>query len=288
MNTVHYSPDTGFSNLDSLTTKRVNVALDSRCVSVHTVRLPKLNSFKAKQAIPFALEDQLLSDVEGLEFLSFKGFKEDEWQVMVCAKSTLNGIKQALAEHKLELNKLYPDFLGLPEPENDPVYAEMGEGILYRSEKYQGGWLPKALFERSFQNAQLKPLGELTTPVNFISGMSQAELKKWLKPWRSVAVLALIWALFSTTQLWLDNRALSQKIQLVQSQNEAQFKALFPNTQRIVNLQVQAQQNFEQMQQQGQLHQSDFLTVLSQSQTPTKTIKRLTFKDGKLNFGGAK
>lgn len=287
MNTVHYSPETGLSNLDSLDTKRVNVALDSRCVSIHTVQLPKLNSFKAKQAIPFALEDQLLSDVEKLEFLSFKGLQNDEWQVMVCAKSTLNDIKQALNEHKLELNKLYPDFLGLPEPENDTVYAEMGDGIVYRSQKYQGGWLPKALFEHSFPNAQLKPLGELSTPVNFISGMSQAALKKWLQPWRGVAVLAVTWAIISTTQLWLDNRELNEQIQTLQSQNEAQFKQLFPNTKRIVNLQVQAQQNFEQMQQQSQLHQTDFLTVLANSPAPKKAIQSLEFKDGKLNFGGA-
>lgn len=283
MNTVNYSPQAGFArNIDSLKGKRVDIALDSVCVSTHQIILPNLSANKAKQAIPFALEDQLLDDIETLEFMSFKGEQEGEWQVIVCAKDTLNEIIDAAKKQKIGINNVYPNFMRLPEPRDAVSFVSMNDGVLYRSGVYQGGWLPTNLFEISFPQAQVQPLNTGSPLVNLIANLNQTSIKKWLQPWFGAVVLAVIWTMVNTTQLWLNNHRLSEQAQALSSQNKATFKQLFPDTKRIVNIQVQAQQKLALAKQQNEINNTDFLTVLSHSEAPSAPLKRLTFQDGKI------
>ena len=72
MNIVHYSINGEFSEEILVNAKDVVIAIDSRFISVHQVTLPKMSNSKAIKAIPFALESQLLDEIESLKFTSLK------------------------------------------------------------------------------------------------------------------------------------------------------------------------------------------------------------------------
>ena len=76
MNIIHFSKKDGFSQEIQRKTKDVVIAISDQNISVHQVTLPKMSNSRAIKAIPYALESQLLDDIDLLEFTSIKSSKK--------------------------------------------------------------------------------------------------------------------------------------------------------------------------------------------------------------------
>ena len=86
MNIIHYSRSGEFSTPLSREGKNTVIAIDSSLISTHQITLPKMSSAKAYKAIPFALESQLLDDINLLKFFPIQQEKSTTWEVLVISK----------------------------------------------------------------------------------------------------------------------------------------------------------------------------------------------------------
>ena len=114
MNIIHYSKIGEFSQEILENTKDVVIAIDSHSFSAHSVTLPRMSHSKAVKAIPFALESQLLDDVDLLKFVITKSLIQNTWDVLVISKEILKEIEKKLLKVKCRPVAILPNFILLP------------------------------------------------------------------------------------------------------------------------------------------------------------------------------
>ena len=73
-----------------------------------------MSNAKANKAIPFALENQLLDDIDLLQFFPIKSIQANTWSVVVIATEIIHKIEQELQQAKCKPVAIVPDFLLLP------------------------------------------------------------------------------------------------------------------------------------------------------------------------------
>lgn len=83
-------------------------------VSLLNARIPPLSRQRAVRAVPFALEDQLVEDVDDLHFCLGRRNSEGELAVAVVANDRMQAWLDAFAEAGLEVEQIYPEVLALP------------------------------------------------------------------------------------------------------------------------------------------------------------------------------
>lgn len=106
----------GSGSLEQLpATNRPMVALASMAdVNLLKARIPPLSRQRAVRAVPFALEDQLVEDVDDLHFCLGQRNAEGELAVAVVALERMQAWLQAFEEAGLEVEQIYPEVLALP------------------------------------------------------------------------------------------------------------------------------------------------------------------------------
>ena len=134
-----------FSVISSLQTiGKTIVVLSCEQFSLHEVELPLLSDKKVRQALPYALEDNLTQPVEELHFcFDRRYFKEGRYLVAVCAQAYLLKIITQLTEQSIHFDLITLDWFALKEQEA----ALLTQSIL--------------IHEHSFQGALETPLAEL-------------------------------------------------------------------------------------------------------------------------------
>jgi general secretion pathway protein L len=101
-------------------------------------KLPKLNQQRLLQALPFALEEQLLSDVNDSHF-AIGPHQADGIQVAIIAKKTLANWITAFKQIGLNPTAIYPAVLALPLANNLHWQISIfGETVLVRTGAYTG------------------------------------------------------------------------------------------------------------------------------------------------------
>lgn len=106
------------------------VFVPSEDVLLTSTRLSARNRAQLLQALPFAVEDQLLSPVEDLHFAAAHG-GEEPIGVAVVAKTRLNGWLDQLREAGIQPDVLVPDALALPLlPESATAMIEDGHATV--------------------------------------------------------------------------------------------------------------------------------------------------------------
>ncbi|NLO78738.1 MAG: type II secretion system protein GspL [Xanthomonadaceae bacterium] len=83
-------------------------------VALFSTPLPRLSRQRAARAVPYALEDQLVEDVEDLHFALGQRNARGELAVAVVAKAQMQAWLDAFAEAGLEVEQIYPELLALP------------------------------------------------------------------------------------------------------------------------------------------------------------------------------
>ena len=92
--------------------KSVQVLVPSTEVLLTQVQLPKTNASRLAKAIPYALEEDVVDDVEALHFAF--ALEADGIAVAVVARSILDAWLQCLRSASIEPNALIPDVLAVP------------------------------------------------------------------------------------------------------------------------------------------------------------------------------
>ncbi len=104
---------------------------------VTRIRLPTRNARKIVQALPYALEDQLLGDPTQLHF-AYQREHDDMLAVAVTARERLQQWLQTLQAAQLQPSRLCPATLSLPLDVDDWALAFIDDWIWVRSGPYTG------------------------------------------------------------------------------------------------------------------------------------------------------
>lgn len=92
----------------------VTLIVPSSDLLLTTVTLPKLPRHRLLQALPYALEEQLIEEVSFLHFATGPRDEEGRWPVAVVAIAKMEGWLEAAKAAGLSLIRMVPDVLTLP------------------------------------------------------------------------------------------------------------------------------------------------------------------------------
>ena len=291
MNIINYSRSGEFSTPLSREGENTVIAIDSSLISTHQVTLPKMSSAKAHKAIPFALEPQLLDDINLLKFFPIQQSKSPTWEVLVISKKIISELSQQLDEHHIEAASIIPSFMLLPHLSNKVTYYENDGIVIYRNNYLQGGSLPVNVFNTLYQDKDQLVSSNLDVnpAVKFnLSGSNNNHWKKHLAPWKIPAVLVMALFSFSFAQTLMSNNALDTQLAQLSENNEKTFRTLFPEVKRLVNLHVQAEQKLTKAKALKANYSNDLLSQLSAQSSTTIQASKVTLKQGKLTIEALK
>lgn len=117
--------------------KYVIVIVPAEDVLLTSVTLPKMNRTRLMQALPFALEEQLISDVDTLHFVPVHQQAEGEWTVAIVSKEKMQTWINLLQAWKVQADVIVPLTLALPIRENRWRIL-MNEMAVVRTGLFQG------------------------------------------------------------------------------------------------------------------------------------------------------
>lgn len=285
MKTIVYSITGEFSEPIPESGKDIVIAIDARLLSTHQVTLPKMSNAKANKAIPFVLENQLLDDIDLLQFFPIKSIQANTWSVVVIATDIIHKIEQELQQAKCKPVAIVPDFLLLPFMEEKVSYIE-NEGIAtFRNDLYQGGCLETSVFQELFEGSDLvksSPSFDPQCKINLHSNHFKKGAQGYFHAWRLPVFIALIALLLASVQMWTKNNQLETQIYQQRTNNEQQFRDLFPQVKRIVNIQVQSKQELAAVLENNKLYQHDLLGKLATEVFPNSRVSRIVLENQKL------
>lgn len=107
-------------------------------VVLTTADLPNLNRHRLQQALPYALEEQMIDDVSTLHFAIGDTTYEDTWPVAIIAKQILQYWLTLLTNANLSPTILIPETLALPYQENAWHIVITKDQAIVRTGKYSG------------------------------------------------------------------------------------------------------------------------------------------------------
>jgi general secretion pathway protein L len=94
--------------------RRATVLIDSSCLNIDSVRIPGQNKQRQLQAVPFALEEQLASDIDDMHFALGKRTTEQGIAVICISKALLQNTLQQFRQANISIAILAADALALP------------------------------------------------------------------------------------------------------------------------------------------------------------------------------
>ncbi|MEK6805280.1 MAG: type II secretion system protein GspL [Pseudomonadota bacterium] len=304
---------------------RLVVFVPSAEVRLTSVSVPAKQPQKILQAAPYALEDQFAEDVDTLHFAIGDTLANDRTPVAVVSRSVMNHWLEPFRTRGLMPDLLLPDVFGLPLPSAGrwQVLAESAQATV-RSDTYAGftcavADLPAHLqlsdagndqslsiypigpamdFSALGARADIRPgsaLGldclaaslEETLCIDLLQGIygrGHGTQALW-KPWRLTAALAVLWAVIALTLQGISAVRLGKELAQQEDANLQRFQKLFPAETRIVDLAVQAEQQFTQLK--GGGVQSGLFPLLDAARSALAgeaglVLQSLQLKDGAL------
>lgn len=292
--------------------------------ALHTqVNLPMRQRAKLLQAIPYALEEQLADDVDDLHFAVGQRQADGSVPVIAIARDAMRDAIELFEDRDIEVEGLYVDTACVLGPLDDagdalrvvvdgsrlivtqpgvpPVVLDtsMAELISEQAAAHDGDVVvitvgdstpPMGLPEPARQVSDLLVLlGETphTEQINLRQGdfAPAGQYDGWWRPWQAVAALAGV--LFVLGVVWqvLDRNQLRSELIALQDANVAEFQALFPSEQRIVDIGAQLDQQLRRLR--GDQADTGLLYLLDQTRQafgadPKFQITEFQFRDGDL------
>lgn len=243
----------------------VTLLIPSADVLLTRTLLATTNSRQLKQALPFALEENLVGDVEDQHFV-WQSEATGMYAVAVIDRARLKEWMQVLKQQKLRAKAILPDIFALPYVEGIPtVWVKDGQAWV-RTGAYSGFSCPAmslpllvdSLFEEDRLERNLRLYSDQATEwqqrfaivletqpnavlqkslqagmgLNLLNGYQDESMSNFSRNWRRwkvAAVLALfcgtVWAGIQGMAIW----QMSQQLEAAEQQNLALFREVFPN-----------------------------------------------------------
>lgn len=260
--------------------------LPATMVWLTELELPVKNPSQIKQALPFALEDQLADDVDQYH-LSWLRLVNRKLAVAAVAKSAFADLLQPLRQAGIELVAAYPETLLVPYREGECSVAVIGDRAVLRHGRGLGGGIDSAALPLLLETLRrdgadwsaLRVFGQSALAEwaarQGLSYSEQADGQPWtvvqsdgmalnlltgpyavrtgesrsIRRWLPAAsLLALALAVQLAGQIHLNQQS-RQQIAELDLQTQALFRKAFPEIKRVVNVRVQAEQALREMRQ---------------------------------------
>lgn len=261
------------------------VLLDTSLVTLTSIALKARNRRLLLSALPYALEEQLASDIEDLRIELGVDAVEDMHAVAVADDAVIERIVSDLREANVEVNDIVPYALAIPFIEGAWTLFDDGEIIAVRTGQFSGFTAPAAALPRLLERLEVER-NERPRRQVWVFGSSAfqharetddvRELRtNLLNPWFdealeagpvislaprvvtvaalpekkfAVVVMLLLGALFFHTGfLYSKTETAKQQLGQIQADTATTFKVNFPEVKRIVDPRVQADQQLKAM-----------------------------------------
>ena len=254
------------------------------------VSLPGKLNRQSLKALPYLLEEEVASEIEGLHLVVLAS-QGTQVSLLAVERRRMAQWLLWLETAGLTLQRLVPDVLALPPAEEGWSAVQLGNQWLFRQTTHAGmqaeaDWLAPLLagFEPapcihsySAPPAQvpgewhaepaelpmrLLAIGALHAGGNLLSGeyRKQPEWQRLLRPWRATAVAAIaLLALLLTNRVLYLFEVRAQGAQL-RAQSVQLYQQLFPTEKRVINPKSQMKQHLEALN--GQEREPGFIAQL--------------------------
>ena len=318
------------ATLREMAGQRFSVVIPGQSVLLIEAMAPRRNRGAWRNALPYALEDQLATDVERLHFALGPTAADGTTSVAVVDTEVLHQHLDPLQAAGLNVQAVIPDTLLLPLPEAgwSLLHSPDSAQTLVRTGRYSGfacepALLPPlltlALEQATTPPAQLQiwgqppPLADTAvstvilpapaerlallypgvasaTALNLLQGAfsPSAHFYRWLRPWRTAAVLSGLLLAASVVQTSVNYWQLQRQRDELQSMIEQTFRQAVPDVQRIVNPRVQLAHRLQQVTG-STATDGEFLRLLVYTsdilrEFPELSLQALRFRAGRLEF----
>lgn len=291
--------------LEDFAARDLVLIIPSDQVLLLPVDLPGKNPARLRQALPYALEDQLVSDIEEQYFFLGPKTGEQTYAVAVTDKSYLDVTLTALKDIGVYPKTVFPESLLLPFSENALTLVEDGINVIVRSGMHSGfscdrDNLPliiKSLLDDDEQDIQkitlygstelLSELGsnveleQLEAPGAIVSLLyhdpsSELNLlpkqfihrEKFdikLKQWLPAAAMLLVWVVIQLSVQVYDYYNLKKQDVALQASLEKIYRQTFPEAKRIVNVEVQMRQKLKELREKSGKAEGGFTEMIVKS-----------------------
>ncbi len=256
-------------------------------VTLHRIPLPSRKRALWARAVPYALEDQLIDDIEDLHFALGLVPDGDHLPVATVAHEALRGWQEACSQAGLVPAAVIPDVLLVPWQEGDGCVLADGPRQVVRTGRWSGfvtepetlgDWLEPALLEsgeaqprrlrvwgnppaspmdRSWQ-IEHEPVGALRcfaagyrpdTVINLLQGAygRQTAWRRTLQPWRAAALLAVGWLFVQGATQIYEYGRLQQEQTALRAAIDQVFRDAVPGVTRIVNPRAQLEARLREL-----------------------------------------
>ncbi len=258
------------------------ISLDCLLLSVHPVKIPKMSANQAKQAVIYALEDELLQSIDELSIFPNKE-QDQSWSAIVVENETLSQVKAQIDEKAINCLALVPEFMCLPLLTDKISYIEQGDLVVFRASKFNGGKIDKTIFFELYEqdNLQAAEFGQHYAGFNFLKISIWATYSKQIKQFRVSCALLVFIFILNLASLVIENQQLSKHLAVKKAQNKTLFKSTFPDIKSIVDLPVQLQVRLDKIDKWQKLLNKDLLLAMSKYKFDNNT-KSIKFENNEL------
>lgn len=247
--------------------RRVHLLVPGTQVLITRVSVPATQRARARAAIPWALEDRLVDEVETLHFALGERHDSGEWSVAVVARHRLDAWLERCAKAGIHPATVRPEPLALPIPAADEWVALEETGAVIVRTAADGGFacepdmlalvagareipvrirrLGAAVAEWPSEMAAAAGAPEpVDGPVAAFTGIGGIDLLqgaysrreragRQLRRWRVPAAIGLALIAASGIHLALDYRALGAREAEMRARMQEIFQQAFPDVQRV-------------------------------------------------------
>lgn len=299
------------------------VMLPGQDVLLKQVELPAGSRRHLDRVIPYALEEELASDIDELHFSwpANVSKAQSSIPVAIVARSRMSCWQNWLKEAAIDADHWYPETLLLPYSENHWSAIRVGADVVVRTGPWQGfsieaeasaalmpvivaQWPAPSLIDHYGDIDWPQPpspmqAADIEVPLSiFARAGDTLELRRGefaVKRkrvdsirWKPLAVAASVALVVAVGGNLLRAYQLSSEADTLQLQAEQRFLEAFPNKSRIVNLRAQLQQELNQLGASG-AEQASALALLDSLQPafadlPEMTLELLRYQDGELRL----
>lgn len=259
-------------------------------VSACAVKLPTLKPRWLRQALPYAAEECLADDVEGMHLALGSPLNDGRHRLLSVERSLLQGWLGQVAERSLQVSAIYVDADMLPHDGTQVLWHEQ-RGLLGGDSEL------RLAFERSAWHSLsaglVEPLQVLEPPapwpvlaagqlqaINLAQGefsIHQRSANNAL--WRTVAGMAGLWLILQLGFDLAQSGSLQRQADQQAAASRALYQQLFPEDTRIVNLRAQFDEHLNQAArgQQGQLFGLLQQAARALGEAPQLRVQQLDF-----------
>lgn len=266
---------------------RLTLIAPGESITLHRIPLPSRKRALWARAVPYALEDQLIDDIEALHFVPGQTPDGDRLPVVTVDHAVLQDWLETCAQAGLIPVAVIPDFLLLPWQEGDWSILLDRQRIMIRTGRWEGfvtesealdlflsqalaeagdgkpqrlriwGGLPPVISDVAWQveGDPAEPLllfaaGYQTDAVlNLLQGSysRQTPWKRWLRPWQAAAALVGVWLIVQGIGLVYEHGRLQREQIALRVEMEQIYKETVPGSTRIVNPKVQLESRLREL-----------------------------------------